>query len=514
VTKQLLDKANDFRISDFDFRSLSERELARLWRDQTFPPEALVTGAGDRLRVIYRGRPGGSAGPDFRDALIAAPSGLLQGDVELHVRGSDFRRHGHDRDPAYAGVVLHLVFHDDEGGATPLPGGGLAAVVALGDWASGRAAEIQRWLERPALWREPCFSALQRLGEAEVTAALERLGEMRFRQKAAAFARGFGDMGNGKWGKREQVGGTGSGSGLLPASSFLLPGATAEEVLWRALLEALAFGSARDEFGLLAERLPWAELRRRLAPLPARERGSEAWHLLAGAAATMSFSGRGGGRPAGRPERRLQGAARLAARFAEKGLLAGIVSALQEGIPQAPADEAKTGTAKTEIGKTERGAKHGSSHFPFSNFGFRAGERRRSESQIVASLTALLTVPGLIGRSRAVEIIGNAVLPCLAAHGPEGHARLAEALYRRLPLPARYGAVRHLHEAVARVGKNGKRQFENRSSPFSVYAPESCRREVTARGPGVRIDFRRQQGMLYLLKQYCTQGGCGRCPLS
>jgi hypothetical protein len=28
------------------------------------------------------------------------------------------------------------------------------------------------------------------------------------------------------------------------------------------------------------------------------------------------------------------------------------------------------------------------------------------------------------------------------------------------------------------------------------------------------IDFRRQQGMLYLLKQYCTQGGCGRCPLS
>ena len=30
----------------------------------------------------------------------------------------------------------------------------------------------------------------------------------------------------------------------------------------------------------------------------------------------------------------------------------------------------------------------------------------------------------------------------------------------------------------------------------------------------VRPSARRQQGMLYLLKQYCTQGGCGRCPLS
>jgi len=78
-------------------------------------------------------------------------------------------------------------------------------------------------------------------------------------------------------------------------------------------------------------------------------------------------------------------------------------------------------------------------------------------------------------------MIGNAVLPCLAALGPEARTRLAEALYRRLPLPARYGAVRHLHEAV---------------------------------GGALAVDFRRQQGMLYLLKQYCTQGGCGRCPLS
>ena len=75
----------------------------------------------------------------------------------------------------------------------------------------------------------------------------------------------------------------------------------------------------------------------------------------------------------------------------------------------------------------------------------------------------------------------NAVLPLLAALGPEEHTRRAETLYGLLPLPARYGAVRHLHDAI---------------------------------GADVAINARRQQGMLYLLKQYCTQGGCGRCPLS
>jgi hypothetical protein len=424
---------------------LSERDLARLWLDQTFPAEALVTGAGERLRVIYRGRPGAGAGPDFRDAVITAAGGLLQGDVELHVRSSDFNRHGHYRDPRYARVVLHLVFHDDEGRPTSLPGGGLAAVVALGDWARGRAAEIERWLHRPALWREPCFSSLGRLGLPEVSATLERLGGMRFRQKAAAFVKRLRELEAEERGVEEGGETREPDGGLLPSSSFLHR--AAEQVLWEALLEALAIGSAQAEFQLLARRLPWAELRARLVPVPAPGRGEEAWRLLARAAGAMPLLERRGGRPADRTEKRLQGAAQLAARFAGNGLLPAVVDIL-EG--------ARAGLKQAEA-------------------------RGPSESRTVASLAALLTVPGLIGRSRAVEMAGNAVLPCLAALGPEAGTRRAEALYRGLPLPARYGAVRHLHEAV---------------------------------GGALAVNFQRQQGMLYLLKQYCTQGGCGRCPLS
>jgi len=55
----------------------------------------------------------------------------------------------------------------------------------------GRASAplIEAMLEQPALWREPCQSAVERMGEAEVSAALTRLGERRLRAKAGALGR-------------------------------------------------------------------------------------------------------------------------------------------------------------------------------------------------------------------------------------------------------------------------------------------------------------------------------------
>ena len=64
---------------------LSEATLSRLWAGQRFPASALVTRQGAPLRVLRPGRRGRGPGPDYRDALIAAPSGRLpRGDVALH----------------------------------------------------------------------------------------------------------------------------------------------------------------------------------------------------------------------------------------------------------------------------------------------------------------------------------------------------------------------------------------------------------------------------------------------
>ena len=64
---------------------------------------------GDRFRVIYPGIPGGTSGPDFKDAILEASDGRkIRGDAEIHVRIRDWYTHGHHADTAYNGVAFHV----------------------------------------------------------------------------------------------------------------------------------------------------------------------------------------------------------------------------------------------------------------------------------------------------------------------------------------------------------------------------------------------------------------------
>jgi hypothetical protein len=363
-----------------------EADLAAAWEAQSFARGALRLRDGSSVRVIYRGRPGLGPGPDFRDAIIALPGRITQGDVELHVRASDFQRHGHQGDAAYCGVVLHVVLFDDSTEETLLADGCRAPVAALGGL---RAA-------RPP-FAEPCRGAVARTGAGGVAAVLDHLGAMRFRQKAAA------------WQKR------------LAAQE------PPEQALWSGLLEALGYGGSRAEMAAVAGAVPWAEV------AAAQGQGEDVASLLRRAwlLSQPSVLLRAGMRPGNRPERRLEGAAALADRFtAAGGIAPALLGALDGPDP--------------------------------------AGH-----------LAAALSVPRLVGRGRALEIAANVVLPLAAALSPGAAARYGE-LAAALPLAARYGTVRHLHQAAA----------------------------------GIQVTSGRQQGMLYLLRQYCSQGGCGKCPLS
>src|SRR5438309_1763794 len=52
--------------------------------------------------------------PDGRGTLLAFGGGqLVEGDVEFHLRASDWVGHGHHGDPHYRSVVLHVVLDDD-----------------------------------------------------------------------------------------------------------------------------------------------------------------------------------------------------------------------------------------------------------------------------------------------------------------------------------------------------------------------------------------------------------------
>ena len=99
---------------------LQERELVALWLLGRVPAELLP------WPLLRAGRAGRGPGPDVREAAFGGPDGVvLCGDVEVHLAASDFVHHGHLDDPAYTGVVLHLVWTDDRplrGAPQPLPG--------------------------------------------------------------------------------------------------------------------------------------------------------------------------------------------------------------------------------------------------------------------------------------------------------------------------------------------------------------------------------------------------------
>ena len=89
---------------------IPERLLARLWRNRDWRRRSLHLAGGQRLRVLYPGRPGGGPGPDFRDAILQVDAlAPVRGDVEFHRVPRGWREHGHHLDPRYNGVVLHVV---------------------------------------------------------------------------------------------------------------------------------------------------------------------------------------------------------------------------------------------------------------------------------------------------------------------------------------------------------------------------------------------------------------------
>ena len=84
-----------------------------VWSNRLFPQNNLTTADGSRLQIINPGIVNNGAGPDFFNATVVIDGQTWAGNVEIHVRASDWHRHGHTDDPAYQTVILHVVDSDD-----------------------------------------------------------------------------------------------------------------------------------------------------------------------------------------------------------------------------------------------------------------------------------------------------------------------------------------------------------------------------------------------------------------
>ncbi|RPE12294.1 DUF2851 family protein [Chitinophaga lutea] len=192
----------------------SEELLQHIWQFGLYNQHHLTTVSGEPVAVLHPGELNRNAGPDFTGARVRIGGMEWAGNVELHYRTSDWRRHGHQRNPRYDNVVLHVVFeHDAPFPAAPclelqhripklllkryqalktaaafVPCAPLLHRVEEDTWEAWKpallfarlqrkAAVLMRWLEQSRFnWEEVCFRAIaQGFGMPVNTAAFLQL---------------------------------------------------------------------------------------------------------------------------------------------------------------------------------------------------------------------------------------------------------------------------------------------------------------------------------------------------
>ena len=94
---------------------MKEDFLHYLWKFKKFDSLNLKTFNGEEITIINVGQYLELAGPDFFNAQIVIGNQKWAGNVEIHLKSSDWYLHQHERDEAYENVILHVVWeHDTE----------------------------------------------------------------------------------------------------------------------------------------------------------------------------------------------------------------------------------------------------------------------------------------------------------------------------------------------------------------------------------------------------------------
>lgn len=90
-----------------------EKLMQYVWKHRLWRSEDMVTNTGKKVRVVDPGLLNTDAGPDFFNAKIEIDGHMWVGNVEMHYRATDWKRHHHNSDKAYDSVILHVVAKDD-----------------------------------------------------------------------------------------------------------------------------------------------------------------------------------------------------------------------------------------------------------------------------------------------------------------------------------------------------------------------------------------------------------------
>lgn len=451
-----------------DLDKVDEAFVQKLWNEQRFFDTNMEAIDRRAIRVLKPGIWNHNEGPDFMHAEIEIDGKLQIGDVEIHVRSSEWYAHKHHLNSRYNRVILHAVFfNDDFNLRTRLQNGKRISTLELLKWIAVDTGDLY---DDPEDTTEEgiCRVTGKQLNMEVLKGVFESLGRERFLEKAESMRL------------------------LRTRLDF-------EQLLYEGIMEALGYARNSKAMRELAQHVPFADLdqkseleiqailfgvagllpSQREKPLPTEVINDpsivaleELWSASAYAElparmteARWSFTSR----PLNHPTRRIAAMSRLIYQCqgslmmyflptCEKALsahterqLRSIITALCTLLMLEP---------------TGYWEKH-------SNFGL---ESRRKTA--------------LIGKDRALEIIINKILPAAYVWAVEAESRLLQDTVLRL-----YSA------GYKSKGNNIIRKVDEQ-----IFTETQQLRHLN---PTAKIE----QGVIRLYKNYCADRLCDLCPI-
>lgn len=129
---------------------MKEDFLHYLWKFKKFDGLNLKSVQGEEITIIKTGDYLELAGPDFFNAHIEIGNQKWAGNVEIHLKSSDWYLHNHEKDAAYKNVILHVVWENDTAifreDNTEIP------VLVLKDYVSKEIIDNYNALVSPKTW--------------------------------------------------------------------------------------------------------------------------------------------------------------------------------------------------------------------------------------------------------------------------------------------------------------------------------------------------------------------------
>lgn len=158
---------------------MKEAYLHAIWRMRRLPVKELYTTDGQQLTLIDPGMHNLDAGPDFFNGTILLDGIKWNGNIEIHLKSSDWYAHGHHRDSAYHSVILHVVLHHDK---EVLLNGKAIPTLEISDLLDFKHWELYEKLQQSQQWI-PCSTQLQTIQQKVIATQIETSSLNRLKRK-------------------------------------------------------------------------------------------------------------------------------------------------------------------------------------------------------------------------------------------------------------------------------------------------------------------------------------------